>query len=148
MHGCRILGHRVRDMWQQDAECTAMGSRMCICGMQDARPQDARLQGLGYMAAGFGMLGHGMHRMLDVRWQLLAELEALQKDALVARLQHSSLLQVLFCDVTGNEAQMWGSLPPRGTPASGGVPTWGCYSPHLGCWVLLQAPTRPCCGVL
>lgn len=57
--------------------------------------------------------------MLNVRWQLLAELEALQKDALVARLQHSSLLQVLLCDVTANEAQIWGSLPPRDTPLGG-----------------------------
>lgn len=65
------------------------------------------------------MLGRGMNGMLNVRWQLLAELEALQKDALVARLQHSSLLQILLCDVTGNEAQIWPSLLPRGTPLGG-----------------------------
>lgn len=97
MLSCRMQGHRVRDTWQQDVECTAMGSRMCICGMQDTQ-----LQGLRRRAAGSGMLGHGMHAMLDVRWQLLAQLEALQKDALVARLQYSSLLQILLCDVTGN----------------------------------------------
>ncbi|RLV83751.1 hypothetical protein DV515_00016344 [Chloebia gouldiae] len=121
MLSCRTQGHTVQDVWQQDAECTAMGSRMCICGMQDAGPQDTQLQG-------FGMLGHGRHGMLDVRRQLLAELEALQKDALVARLQHSSFLQVFLCDVTGKEAQIRGSLTLRGTPDSGG-------GPHSGCWV-------------
>lgn len=148
MLSCRMQGHRVQDTWQQDTECTAMGSRMYICGMQDAGPQDTLLQGLRRRAAGSGMLGHGKHRMLDVRWQLLAELEALQKDALVAGLQHSSLLQVLLCDVTGNEAQRWGSLTLRGTPESGGVPRWEYESPHSGCWVHTQAPSCPCCGVL
>lgn len=50
--------------------------RMLQCGICDAQPQDARL------------------------W-LLAELEALQEDPLVARLQHTSLLQILLRDVTG-----------------------------------------------
>lgn len=59
---------------------------------------------------------HGMNGTLNVWRQLLAELEALQKDALVARLQHSSLLQVLLRDVTANEARIWGSLPPREAP--------------------------------
>lgn len=117
--GCRMYIHRIQDVHLWDAGCWAAGhtsarSETQGCRIWDAGPQDAECA-----VAGSGTLGHGMNRMLNVRWQLLAELEALQKDALVAGLQHSSLLQVLLCDVTGNEAQIWASLPPMGTPLGG-----------------------------
>ena len=46
----------------------------------------------------------------DAWLQLLMELEALQEDALVAGVQHASLLQVLLRDVAVEGTHAWGPL--------------------------------------